>query len=255
MSQDGKGFTPLDVARYYGNTAVAQLLALRGAIANKTVPGLLVGDDVGHDGWGAAGEEWSETWCRKKCVLVSLNYAADVGGVGEVSGDVDDGRGKRWAADVEAGACVLAWLTTTTGVRVRAWLTTTSLNPLTALNPRSSETVHSNPLTRRPDVDSYPSGFLGASSAAKEYSKGHGKTRRSSKRTSSSASKGARDYHDDAATAEEADRTRSKEHKHSLTESASAGPCCPHPPRTRLPCPKPRPATLTRAPPLLTPNT
>lgn len=81
--EEGKGFTPLDVARYFGNTAVAQLLALRGGIANKTVPGLLVDDEHGHSGWGDA----------------------DVGAGGNAAEEQAEGGGggKRWSADVEAG--------------------------------------------------------------------------------------------------------------------------------------------------------
>eukprot|EP00802_Teleaulax_amphioxeia_P010710 Tamp_10739.p1 GENE.Tamp_10739~~Tamp_10739.p1 ORF type:complete len:250 (+),score=36.43 Tamp_10739:1174-1923(+) len=39
--QEQKGHTPLDVARYFGNAAAAEVLTVRGGIANKTVPGML----------------------------------------------------------------------------------------------------------------------------------------------------------------------------------------------------------------------
>jgi ankyrin repeat protein len=35
-----KGHTPLDVARYFGNAAVAEVLTVRGGAASKTVPGM-----------------------------------------------------------------------------------------------------------------------------------------------------------------------------------------------------------------------
>lgn len=76
--EEYKGHTPLDVARYFGNVAVAQFLALRGAVANKTVPGVI---ELAHgdDGAGeapASGE------------MVAARVGSEAGW---------------WAADVEAG--------------------------------------------------------------------------------------------------------------------------------------------------------